>query len=57
MNPLFIIGWLSNAIFFIILCYRFRDWYTLFAFPVLLIPFWIGLVLAYRELNKIINTL
>ena len=57
MNALFIIGWISNTIFFIILCYRFRDLYTLFALPSLLIPFWTGLVLAYRELNKIINKL
>ena len=55
MGTLFIIGWICNVIFFGILCYRFRDWYVLFALPSLLIPFWTGLVLVYRELNKIIK--
>ena len=57
MNPFIITGWICNIIFYLILCYRFRDCYTLFALPSLLIPFWTGLVLAYRELNKIINKL
>lgn len=57
METLFIIGWICNIIFFGILCYRFRDWYVLFALPSLLIPFWTGLVLVYRELNKIIKRL